>query len=63
MNSWDSHTLVRLRQVAIDLTTLSASVEVMRSRLPQDEGLDSIAAVVERLILHVNAIVEQLRER
>lgn len=63
MNGWDTHSLARLRQVAIDLTALSATVEVLRARLPQDEAVERVAGVVDSLILHVNEIVEQLRER
>lgn len=63
MNGWDTHSLARLRQIAIDLTALSATVEVLRARLPQDEGIERVAGVVDSLILHVNEIVEQLRER
>lgn len=62
MNRWDSNSLARLRQVAIDLTSLSATIEVLRNRLPHDEGVERAALVVDSLILHVNAIVEQLRE-
>ena len=63
MNGWDSNSLARLRQVAIDLTSLSATIEVLRTRLPRDEGVERAGVVVDSLILHVNAIVEQLRER
>jgi hypothetical protein len=63
VNSWDSNSLARLRQVAIDLTSLSATIEVLRARLPLDDGVERAAVVVDSLILHVNAIVEQLRER
>lgn len=63
MNNWDSNSLARLRQVAIDLTSLSAAIEVLRARLPRDEGVERAAAVVDSLILHISAIVEQLRER
>lgn len=62
MNGWDPVSLARLRQVAIDLTSLSATIEVLRTRLPQDEGVERAALFVDSLILHVNAIVEQLRE-
>jgi hypothetical protein len=63
VNTWDSNSLARLRQVAIDLTSLSATIEALRTRLPRDEGVERAAVVVNSLILHVNAIVEQLRER
>lgn len=63
MSGWDSNSLARLRQVAIDLTSLSATIEVLRVRLPREEGVERAAVVVDSLILHVNAIVEQLRER
>jgi hypothetical protein len=63
VNRWDSNSLARLRQVAIDLTSLSATIEVLRARLPRDQGVERAAVVVDSLILHVNAIVEQLRER
>src|SRR5512135_1742416 len=63
MNGWDTHSLARLRQVAIDLTALSATVEVLRVRLPQDVAVERIAGAVDSLILHLNEIVEQLRER
>ena len=63
MSDWDSTTLARLRQMAIDLTSLSATVEVMRVRHPRDRIVERAATSVEGLIGPVEAIVEQLRER
>ena len=63
MSGWDSDTLARLRQVAIDLTSLSATVEVMRARHPRDQDVERAATSIESMIRHVEAIVDQLRER
>ncbi|HYM66428.1 MAG TPA: hypothetical protein VEW68_03985 [Patescibacteria group bacterium] len=63
MTGWDANSLARLRQVAMDLTSLSATIEVLRVRHPQDEGIEQTARMVDSLILHVSAIVEHLRER
>lgn len=63
MSGWDSDALARLRQVAIDLTSLSATVEVLRVRHPRDHGVERAATSVESLIRNVEAIVEQLRDR
>lgn len=63
MTGWSAGTLARLRQVALDLTALSATIEVLSVRYPRDDGVARVTVVVESLIRHVDAIVEQLRER
>lgn len=62
MSGWDAEALARLRQVAMDLTSLSATVEVMRARSPRDQAVERAAACVESLVRQVEAIVDQLRE-
>lgn len=63
MRAWSAGTLAELRQVALDLTALSATIEVLSVRYPQDPGVERAASVVESLIRNIGAIVEQLRER
>ena len=63
MRTWSAGTLAKLRQVALDLTALSATIEVLSVRYPRDDGVERAALVVESLIRHIDAIVEQLRER
>ena len=63
MTSWDSDTVQRLTQVANDLTALSATLEVVRSRRPHDAAVDRAISFVERMIGNVDAIVSRLRER
>ena len=63
MTSWDADTVQRLAQVANDLTALSATLEVLRSRRPDDAAVDRAISFVERMIGNVDAIVSRLRER
>ncbi len=63
MTSWDADTVQRLAQVANDLTALSATLEVLRSRRPDDEAIDRAISFVERMIGNVDEIVSRLRER
>lgn len=63
MTSWDSDTVQRLTQVANDLTALSATLEVVRSRRPDDAAVGRAIDFVERMIGNVDAIVSRLRER
>ena len=63
MRAWSAETLAQLRQVGLDLTALSATIEVLSIRYPRDDGVERATLVVESLIRHIDAIVEQLRER
>jgi len=62
MNAWDIDTLRSLRQVANDLTALSATLEVLRARRRGDADVERAVGVVERMIRNVDAIVGRLRE-
>jgi hypothetical protein len=63
VSGWNAGTLARLRQVSIDLTALSATLEVLRARHEPDAEVERAAACVESLIVNVEAIVEGLREQ
>ena len=63
MNPWDSDTLRSLRQVANDLTALSATLHVLRAQRPHDAEVERATGFVERMITNVDAIVTRLRER
>lgn len=63
MRAWDFDAVQRLRQLANDLTALSATLEVVRTTTPHDAALDRAITLVERMIRNVDAIVSQLRER
>ncbi len=63
MKTWDFDTLRSLRQVANDLTALSATLEVVRARQPRDVEVERAITFVERMIPNVDAIVRRLRER
>ncbi len=63
MNSWDFDTMRNLRQVANDLTALSADLEVLRARRPRDVEVERAITFVERMIKNVDTIVSRLRER
>ncbi len=62
MTTWDSDTVRRLTQVANDLTALSATLEVVRSRRPNDAAVVGAISFVERMIGNVDAIVSRLRD-
>lgn len=49
--------------MAMDVTSLSATIEVLRARYPRDRGVERAAMCVERLLKDMEAIVEPLRER
>jgi hypothetical protein len=63
LRAWSAGTLAKLRQVALDLTALSATIEALGVRYPGDDGVERAALVVESLVRHIDAVVEQLRER
>ncbi len=63
VNPWDLDALRSLRQVANDLTALSATLEVLRGQRPRDAEVERAADLVERMIGSVDAIVGRLRER
>lgn len=63
MNSWDFDTLRSLRQLANDLTALSATLEVLRARRARDVEVERAISFVDRMITNVDAIVGRLRER
>lgn len=63
MNHWDFDSVRSLRQMANDLTALSATLEVLRVRRPHDVEIERAIGFVERMIANVDAIVGRLRER
>ena len=49
--------------MAMDVTSLSATIEVLSARYPHDRRVERAVMCVERLLKDVEAIIEPLRER